>query len=314
MCSELRSPGPGGLGVQRPPPVPVGTERETHGGRGGAESPWIILLAYILLSCAFELRNFTPLGISDEASKALLPRLLKQPPPSQEILKIIISKPPSPARPRPSGCCNLGLSPNGGCPAFPKDASGGTEAPVPPRGLRLPPGGAAARAEEGAAEGTPGTVDALAAPRPAAALGAHTPCAREREALREREPWARGRGGAGHTGPAPRRLLSPHFKAFACFFFAQKLRSGCPRARSRNQAPGAGAGAAGGGEFAPCGGRGPGAPASSAPESGGGGGGGLPDAVGSAGHGHRAGGGPGADRGTRGSSGGRGAGRWGPGG
>lgn len=203
MCSELRSPGPGGLGVQRPPPVPVGTERETHGGRGGAESPWIILLAYILLSCAFELRNFTPLGISDEASKALLPRLLKQPPPSQEILKIIISKPPSSARPRPSGCCNLGLSPNGGCPAFPKDASGGTEAPVPPRGLRLPPGGAAARAEEGAAEGTPGTVDALAAPRPAAALGAHTPCAREREALREREPWARGRGGAGRGTRAP---------------------------------------------------------------------------------------------------------------
>lgn len=80
---------PGSQGSGRPKPsVPVGTKTEMHGGgRGwlgqGGES-LDSLPAHELLSCVLKLRNSKLLGISDEASKALLQRLPKQPRPSQE--------------------------------------------------------------------------------------------------------------------------------------------------------------------------------------------------------------------------------------
>ena len=91
-CRDAR--GPQGLGVLRPPSLRVPKRKRIGGAPAGRES-LAYVPAHVLLSRALKLRNFTLLGISDEASKASPPRLLKQAPASQEISKIIISKPPT---------------------------------------------------------------------------------------------------------------------------------------------------------------------------------------------------------------------------
>lgn len=62
---------------------------------------------------------------------------------------------------------------SGGCPAFPKDASGGTTASAPPGAPRWPPGGAMEQAEEGGGGRGGGTTAGHVTHHPPRAPAAH---------------------------------------------------------------------------------------------------------------------------------------------